>query len=345
MKTYIRDADACMGFVRGFQKVEVSLALHMMIDLMAIHYDEYRGIPSEPSSYIAGQVGISEKMWAQTVQPTLMRAGRIRKVTRNGIKVWVFPDDMMTGEKALFRPLAQFLGDVKMSPGNAMSHESIDDPSLLVDDEAGSGEWGPKPMGWEECNNQPVDEPPTMINEAMDAAPAAPPRVKSGEAEERHVPDTIMGAPNPEAFRDNPVVDDPNLTIHPPIDHGKRMMEETISEMKRIGSRRDAVDGSGDDPEPVAPPEPEVVEDNTPVPDIPSHSAHAVLERAGIDVTGHRLGELYWHRVEHNEILAEWLKVMSINEIVDRLNRARLAGKLPKNPNGLTAFEDIVLGE
>jgi|GEM_PF-3753076 len=101
--SYIRNAMACINFTRGFEKSEVGYSLSVMIDQMAIHLDEYGGIPSDPHSYVCGLIGTTPRRWKQTIEPTLIAAKRIRKVTRNGIKVWVFPDNKMKGPHALFR--------------------------------------------------------------------------------------------------------------------------------------------------------------------------------------------------------------------------------------------------
>ena len=78
---------------------------------------------------------------------------------------------------------------------------------------------------------------------------------------------------------------------------------------------------------------------------VPMPSAFDVLERAGIDVESHPRGPLDWARAEHTVLLEEWCKKVPLNEIVVRLDKARIAGTLPTNPNGMLAFERIALGE
>ena len=240
--TYIRDAEACMGFCRGFGRPEITLTLVGMIDLMFIHSQREGGIPAEPPSYLAGMVGVHQKLMSQTIIPTLIKAGRVKRATRNGIKIYVFPDDMMRGPKALFRPI-------------------------------------------DHIASQEVN----VLDEVL--AKEAPPSLSIDAAQSR---------------QQDPVATDHPFTPSPPPD--------------------------------IA------IEDTTPVPDVPSHSAYQILKQAGVDVDNHERGEFFWHRTEHNEVLSRWMQEVSTNEIVILIDKARIANKLPSNPNSLLAYESIVLG-
>lgn len=77
---------------------------------------------------------------------------------------------------------------------------------------------------------------------------------------------------------------------------------------------------------------------------VPMPSAYDVLKRAGLSPDDHPRGEFYWLRSEHQATLRRWLAAVPLSEIVVRLDKARLAGRLPKEqPNSLDAFEAIVM--
>lgn len=87
-------------------------------------------------------------------------------------------------------------------------------------------------------------------------------------------------------------------------------------------------------PHPVEPDEPRM----------PERSAYEVLKQAGVPVDDHERGELFWHRVEHGEVLAKWLRDgLTINQVVDRIARSVQAGHLPEPLNSMIALEHIVL--
>lgn len=264
MQSYVRDVSQCLGFCKGFQG-DVSGALALLIDLMALHADEEGGVPCEPKSYICGMIGIGERKWTQTIEKTLVKAGRIKQVTKRGIKVWVFPDDQMRGPKALFRPAPMAAGErLPMPVGDRFYRQ----PEAQPFDALGS----PLPTG-------PVTET-NPVNEITDPAPK-------------------------------------------PIEPTPPAIEE------------------------IAPPKmpmPAVIEDTTPAVEVPVHSAYEVLKQAGVDVESHERGELFWYRSEHAEVLNRWLETVPVNEIVVRIDKARIAGNLPNSPNGLLAYENIVLG-
>jgi hypothetical protein len=249
MQSYIRDVSQCLGFCKGFQG-DTSGALALLIDLMALHADEEGGVPCEPKSYICGMIGIGERKWTQTIEKTLVKAGRIKQITRKGIKVWVFPDDQMRGPKALFKPIGV---QTWVAPSK---QEDVQFRDMHL-------------QQWPDAQSQsdPVPKP---------IKPTPPPAIEE---------------------------------IAPP-----------------------------------SMPMPAVIEDTTPIPDVPSHSAYEVLKQAGVDVEGHERGELFWYRSEHAEVLNRWLETVPVNEIVVRIDKARIAGNLPKSPNGLLAYENIVLG-
>lgn len=278
METYLRDARGSIGFCKGFQG-DVAGTLNLMIDLMALHYED-GGIPAEPVTYIAGALGLaSTRKWVQTIEPVLVASGRIKKVSRNGIKVWVFPEDMMSGPKALFRPLLPNPGPLvhAQDPGN------VDARSLA----------------WDEIGGD--------IREPLLESELAP------------NPGRIM--PVPETYA-----------------------EALKREAQPHGPTEIAIDAADTPDRPMPRPAPPPVTDNpTPVADIPPRSAYEVLKQAGIDVDEHERGLAFWHRIEHGEILSRWLETVPLNEIVVRLDKARIAGILPSYPNGLLAYEDIVL--
>lgn len=258
MDSYLRDGTACIRFCRGFEKADVSFALMTMIDLMAAHYEDYQGIPSEPASYLSGLLGITQRKWTQSIEPTLVHSKRIRIATRAGIKVWVFPDEKMTGSKALFKP-------------------------------------APAPI-W-----------PERFPHGLQ------PSTSGDEREWRHM----------------------HLAEFTP------RLDKTRAE--EHGSLAQALQPVA--PSPVSQPEPEPEPAPEPEPDKTIYTAYEVLKQAGVDVDNHDRGEFFWLRADHNEVLSRWLKTVPVNEIVARIDKARLNGKLPAKPNGLLAYESIVMGD
>jgi hypothetical protein len=96
----------------------------------------------------------------------------------------------------------------------------------------------------------------------------------------------------------------------------------------------------------VAPPPPDPAPKPEPQPDIaPAVSAMDVLERAGIDVSNHPRGDLFWARVEHNVTLEKWLETIPLNEIVARLARAQQQGLIDDHVNSLASYDQYVLEE
>ena len=96
---YLRDAKAAINLGAGLP-FEHRAALALLVDLMVLH--ENQGIPAEPSSYIAGMLGLGQRKWAQGIEPVLVESGRIRKVKRKGIEVYVWGDSsIFDGDKAV----------------------------------------------------------------------------------------------------------------------------------------------------------------------------------------------------------------------------------------------------
>ena len=104
MDKYTRDGRAALAFTKGFPP-DVAGALNMMIDLMALHHDD-QGIPADPETYVVGMLGLtSSRKWTAVIEPALLGAKRLRKVKRDGIMVYRFPDEFMPGgARALFMP-------------------------------------------------------------------------------------------------------------------------------------------------------------------------------------------------------------------------------------------------
>lgn len=96
---YLRDAKAAINLGAGLP-FEHRAALALLVDLMVLH--DNQGIPAEPSSYIAGMLGLGQRKWAQAIAPVLVETGRIRKVKRKGIEVYVWGDlSIFDGDKAV----------------------------------------------------------------------------------------------------------------------------------------------------------------------------------------------------------------------------------------------------
>lgn len=83
---YIRNAKASLNLMSGLT-FDARGALSMLTDLAFIHEGE--GIPYEPFSYAAGNIGVGEKKWSQVILPELIQSGRIRITRRKGVSLIV----------------------------------------------------------------------------------------------------------------------------------------------------------------------------------------------------------------------------------------------------------------
>jgi len=103
MDKYTRNARNALNLGSGLPW-EARGVLSMMVDLMAIHDNE--GIPCEPSSYIAGSMGLGQRKWTQGIEPILINARKIKRVRRGGIDVYVWYDGgYMHGDNAVIEPV------------------------------------------------------------------------------------------------------------------------------------------------------------------------------------------------------------------------------------------------
>lgn len=310
MESYVRDSRACIAFTRGFDKPDVSLALLMMVDFMALHFEESGGIPCSPPAYLSGLLGMTQRKWTQSIEPALVGAKRIRQVTRSGIKVWVFADEYMTGPKALFKPLSSIEQDWRV--------RFMDDITREAEVKAASGK---------SVADLRAKARDGLRNTLAHMHGSSRPH---GDTElEREA----LGLPDVPCVAST---DEPDDTVV--------AFSTTINEELK---GRDLYPTPPPKVEDIAPPKMPFpkIEDTTPVPETPSHSAYEILKQAGVAVDDHARGPLFWHRHEHNATLIEWIKLVPVNEIVVRLDKARLAGTLPEQPNSLLAFEAIVMGK
>jgi hypothetical protein len=308
MESYVRDSSAVIAFCRGFEKEGVSLALMMMVDLMAQHSDSTGGIPCQPLGYLPGLLGMTQRKWTQTIEPALVQAKKIRTVTKNGIKVWVFADEYMSGPRALFKPV----------PTAKWEHKF---PDAMMDGAPAS----PTMQELRAKGRERLQATHERMNRE-----ARPHGATEVEREALGLPDV--------PFRTSPMVPEGTMVA----------LDSSMEEVARVtGINTDPKpywETSQDKPEQLQP-VPQKVEDTTPVQPVPSHSAYEVLKQAGIDVDGHPRGEFFWLRSDHHEQLNKWLETVPLNEIVARLDKARVTGRLPDVANTLVAYDSIVMGE
>ena len=317
MEIYTRNAHRALSFGQGF-KPEVRLVLSALIDLMAMHQDK-GGIPATPDSYVAGMLGLGQRKWTQTVLPVLIDAKRLKRVKIQGIYVYRFDDRYMPGGQSAIFELNGNIWDLipkKRMDDVQFREQFLQDAPRVTVQEAARAE--------------------AKLNSA-DAYPGPKRDLPTASTLHR---DVTASATAIEKVRQE-MIDDGLIDLAPPPQEPENNAGKPISEAKTTPvvptDAKDRIDL-------VAPPQESAT--NPGLYEItPAPSAYTILHRAGIDVDDHHAGQLFWLRTEHQEIVDRWIKTKPVGAIVEAIDRARIAGKLPSRPNSLLAFEDIVMGE
>lgn len=318
---YIRDAKAALAIGAGMEFREKA-ALSVLIDLMALH--ENQGIPAQPPSYIAGMLGVGQRTWTEGIMPKLLAAKKIRHTRRDGIEVFMWGDQEVAGRVSFLiehDPSVTGIAPVDLGPlVRADRRSSAGGVTISIRGEPSSG-------------------PPAEMF-AMGYAPQAPKPLQTEDGT------PVLAGQIPtdreieaEITEDAAIVAAADLKpeVLSPREAAAERIERMADPRTTMGVDPDEpqgefwrVDRSGADLKPEVEP-------------VPAVSALEVLRQAGLPVYDHPRGEFFWARTEHTEVLNRWLQTVPLSEVVARIARAWRDGEISPHPNGMAAFEGVVI--
>lgn len=325
MFNYNRNAQEALNLGSGLPW-EIKGLLSILIDIMAIH--DNNGIPCDPPIYICGMLSIGQRKWTTVVLPALINAHKIKRVKRGGIEVYVWHDhNLMVGPRALVQEmLMPEMPYDRTQPYGSVHNPTIEDEltrfpfTEMANDNDGKGIYtktgdGPKVY-------DPPPAPGLALVPRVDVAPDIHHNPLLQDLVDRGMVKDETTVPEKE----------PEEVIAEALDIVAELQE---SHPDLMGYEIE-IDAGGKTVEEF---EESVMKELIPMP-----TAYDVLGRAGIDVENHPRGEFFWSRVEHTDVLKEWLETVPLSEIVVRIDKARIAGRLSDHMNRMEDFTDIVMG-
>ncbi len=229
-------------------------------------------------------------------------------------------------------------GRLKISIISGVRYYTLADPDYMPGGRYAVARPSTTPPQYSDGDPPPADQYPPMTKTERAADTTGPePQDDEFKSYEGHddllvVPEPIKSVTFP--VREYQIIPDAVITL----ENGDTVMADWIQpdDPARIEAKNNQPDP--DLAEPLIPPAPVLADNIMPIP-----SAYELLERAGVDVKSHPKGKLFWHQTGHKDVIRRWLAVLPLSEIVVRIDKARIEGRLPAKANSLMAYESIVM--